>query len=146
MTKTSPLPPNKTNTEYLTPGVLIMNAKFLAVAAFAVALVPAIANAGQVFYDPSVDSGSSPFVALPTQVNPANAVAAAADAQRYQDVSGGALIGTHGSSAETVTEYDPGASSGDPAFVTKLVIPGAAAPIAHQHYIPYADNSAVIGW
>ncbi|MBS1168534.1 MAG: hypothetical protein H6R00_4559 [Proteobacteria bacterium] len=123
-----------------------MNTKFLAAAAFALALVPAIANAGQVFYDPSVESGSSPFVALPTYVNPANAAAAAADAQRYASVSGNALIGTHGASAQAVTEYDPGASSGDPAFVTKLVVPGATAPIAHPHYIPYADNSALIGW
>jgi len=123
--------------------------KFLAAAAFAVALVPAIANAGQVFYDPSVESGSSPFIALPNQVNPANAAAAAADAQRYASVAGdagNAVIGTHGSSAQAVTEYDPGASSGDPAFVTKLVIPGASAPIAQPHYVPYADNNDVIGW
>ena len=49
----------------LKTGVLIMNSKFLAIAAFAVALVPAIANAGQVFYDPSVESGTSPFIAVP---------------------------------------------------------------------------------
>ncbi|WP_026791680.1 hypothetical protein [Pleomorphomonas oryzae] len=121
-----------------------MNRKFLAAAAFAAALVPAIASANT-FYDPSVDSGSSPFVALPTQVNPANAAAAAADAQRYQGVSGNALIGTHGSSAQVVTEYDPGAASGQSAFTTKVIVPGAAAPIAQPHYIPYADNSAVIG-
>jgi hypothetical protein len=119
--------------------------KFLAAAAFAVALVPAIANAGQVFYDPSVESGSSPFIAVPNQVNPANAAAAAADAQRYASVSDGAVIGTHGVSAQAVTEYDPGAAQGDSAFVTKLVIPGAVAPIAKPHYIPYADNSEVIG-
>ena len=118
--------------------------KFLAAAAFAVALVPAIANAAS-FYDPSVDSGSSPFVTLPTQVNPANAAAAAADAQRYQGVSGNAVIGTHGVAPQAVVEYDPGAASGDSAFATKLIIPGAAAPIAHQHYIPYADNGDVIG-
>ncbi len=119
--------------------------KFLVAAAFAVALVPAVANAGQVYFDPSVDSGSSPFIALPTQVNPANAAAAVADAQRYATVDGDAVIGTHGASAQTVTEYDPGAPEGQSAFVTKLVIPGATAPIAPQRYIPYADNSAVIG-
>jgi hypothetical protein len=125
---------------------LIMNSKFVAAAAFAVALVPAIANAGQVFYDPSVDTGTSPFIAVPTNVNPANAAAAAADAQRYATVADGAVIGTHGASAQPVTEYDPGAAEGEPAFSTKLVIPGAAAPIAKPHYIPYAENSAVIGW
>ena len=119
--------------------------KFLAAAAFAVALVPAIANAGQVYFDPSIDSGSSPFVALPTHVNPANAAAAAADAQRYATVAGNAVIGTHGASAQPVLEYDPGAADGQSAFSTTLVIPGARAPIAQQHYIPYADNGDVIG-
>lgn len=120
--------------------------KFLTAAAFAVALVPAVANAGQVFYDPSVDTGTSPFVALPTSANPANAAAAAADAQRYATVGGNALIGTHGAAPQVVTEYDPGAPSGSPAFVNKVVLPGASAPIAHQRYIPYADNPGLIGW
>jgi hypothetical protein len=128
----------------LKTGVFVMH-KFLTVAAFALALTPAVANAGQVFYDPSVDSGSSPFVALPSNVNPANAAAAAADAQRYATVADGAVIGTHGVSAQAVTEYDPGASSGDPAFTTKLVVPGATAPIAQPHYVPYADNADLIG-
>lgn len=119
--------------------------KFLTAAAFALALVPAVANAGQVYFDPSVDSGSSPFVALPTQVNPANAAAAAADAQRYASVAGDAVIGTHGASAQAVTEYDPGAADGQSAFSTKLVLSGASAPIAQQRFIPYADNSEVIG-
>lgn len=123
-----------------------MNSKFLAAAIFAAALVPAVANAGQVFYDPSVESGSSPFVALPSQVNPANAAAAAADAQRYASVAGDAVIGTHGASAQTVTEYDPGAPEGESAFTTTRILPGASAPIARPHYIPYADNSDVIGW
>ncbi|WP_026791153.1 hypothetical protein [Pleomorphomonas oryzae] len=120
--------------------------KFLTAAAFALALVPAVANAGQVYFDPSVDSGSSPFVALPAQVNPANAAAAAADAQRYASVAGDAVIGTHGASAQAVTEYDPGAADGQSAFSTKLVLAGASAPVAQPHYVPYADNSAVIGW
>ena len=119
--------------------------KFLAAAAFAVALVPAIANAGQVVYDPSVESGSSPFIALPTEVNPANAAAAQADAERYATVADGAVIGTHGASAQAVTEYDPGAADGQSAFSTKLILSGATAPIAQQHYIPYADNGEVIG-
>jgi hypothetical protein len=121
-----------------------MNSKFLAAAVFAVALVPALANAASSF-DPSVDSGSSPFIAQPTNVNPANAVAAAADAQLYQGVSGNAVIGTHGVSAQAVTEYDPGASEGQPAFVTKVVIPGASAPVVHQSSGAYADNSDLIG-
>jgi hypothetical protein len=120
--------------------------KFLAAAAFAVALVPAIANAGQVFYDPSVETGASPFIAVPTQVNPANAAAAAADAERYASVADGAVIGTHGVAAQPVTEYDPGASDGQSAFSTTLIIPGATAPIAHPHYVPYADNSDLIGY
>jgi len=119
--------------------------KFLTAAAFALALVPAVANAGQTYFDPSIDSGSSPFVALPSQVNPANAAAAAADAQRYASVSGNALIGTHGVAPQGVVEYDPGAAQGDSAFVTKSVLPGAVAQVAQQHYIPYADNSEVIG-
>ena len=119
--------------------------KFLTAAAFALALVPAVANAGQVYFDPSVDSGSSPFVALPAQVNPANAAAAAADAQRYASVAGDAVIGTHGASAQAVTEYDPGAADGQSAFSTKLVLSDASAPIARQHYVPYADNSELIG-
>lgn len=120
--------------------------KFLTAAAFALALVPAVANAGQVFYDPSVESGASPFIALPTQVNPANAAAAAADAQRYASVAGDAVIGTHGASAQAVTEYDPGAADGQSAFSTKLVLQGATAPIAQPSHVPYADNSALIGW
>ena len=118
--------------------------KFLTAAAFAVALVPAIANAASTF-DPSVDSGSSPFIAQPTNVNSANAAAAKADAQRYASVSGNALIGTHGVAPQGVVEYDPGAAQGDSAFVTKSVLPGAVAQVAQQHYIPYADNSEVIG-
>ncbi len=120
-----------------------MNTKFFAAAAFAVALVPAIASAAST-YDPSVDSGSSPFIAQPTQVNPANAAAAAADAQRYQGVSGNAVIGTHGVAPQTIVEYDPGAADGQSAFVTKVVLPGAVS-IQSVRAVPYADNSAVIG-
>jgi len=119
--------------------------KFLTAAAFALALVPAVANAGQTYFDPSVDSGSSPFIALPTQVNPANAAAAAADAQRYATVADSAVIGTHGVAPQGVVEYDPGAADGQSAFVTKAVLPGASAQVAQQRFIPYADNSEVIG-
>ncbi|PIO97337.1 exported hypothetical protein [uncultured Pleomorphomonas sp.] len=128
-----------------------MIARFLAAAAVAAALVPAVANAGQVYFDPSVDSGSSPFIELPTHVNPANAAAAAADAQRYATVAGDAVIGTHGAPAQAVTEYDPGASSGDPAFVTKLVVPNpanaeaAARDAARLPSVAYADNGDLIG-
>jgi hypothetical protein len=125
--------------------------KFLAAAAFAVALVPAIANAGQVYFDPSVDSGSSPFIALPALVNPANTAAAAADAQRYASVAGDAVIGTHGVSAQAVTEYDPGASEGQPAFSTNLIVPNAvnaeaaAKDASRLPSVNYADNSELIG-
>jgi hypothetical protein len=118
--------------------------KFLVAAAFAVALVPAIANASSSF-DPSVDSGSSPFIAQPTNVNSANAAAAKADAQRYASVSGNVLIGTHGVAPQGVVEYDPGAADGQSAFVTKSVLPGAVAQVAQQRFVPYADNSEVIG-
>ena len=117
--------------------------KFLTAAAFAVALVPAFANAASTF-DPGADNASPTFVQAPAQVNSANAAAAAADAQRYATVADGAVVGTHGASPSTVTEYDPGADAGTD-FVTKTVLPGASAPIAQQRYIPYADNSDVIG-
>ncbi len=124
-----------------------MNTKFLAVAAFATALVPAIANAASFSYDPSIDSGSSPFVALPTQVNPANAAAAAADAARYSRVETNAVVGTHGSSSEgrLVTEYDPGASDGQSSFVTKVIVSNPVNAGAEQSNRPYADNSDLIG-
>lgn len=116
--------------------------KFLTAAAFAVVLVPALANAASSF-DPGADNASPTFVTAPAQVNSANAAAAAADAQRYAQV-GNAVVGTHGASASTVVEYDPGADAGTD-FVTKAVLPGAAAPAARTHYIPYAANSDVIG-
>ena len=119
--------------------------KFLTAAAFALALVPAVANAGQTYFDPSIDSGSSPFVALPTNVNPANAAAAKADAQRYTTVADSAVIGTHGVAPQGVVEYDPGAADGQSAFVAKSVLPGASAQVAQQRFVPYADNSEVIG-
>ncbi|WP_370673507.1 hypothetical protein [Pleomorphomonas sp. PLEO] len=118
--------------------------KFLTAAVFALALVPAVANAATSF-DPGADNASPTFVTVPAQVNPANAAAAAADAQRYATVASNVVIGTHGVSPQGVVEYDPGAASGDSSFVAKLVLPGAAAPSAQQHYIPYADNSDVIG-
>lgn len=117
--------------------------KFLAAAAFAALLVPAVASAATTF-DPGADNAGPTFVQAPAQVNPANAAAAAADAQRYQGVSGSAVIGTHGVAPQTVVEYDPGADAGTN-LVTKTVLPGAAAPIAQPRYIPYADNSDVIG-
>lgn len=115
---------------------------FLTAAAFAVVLAPAIANAAS-SYDPGADSASPTFVSAPAQVNSANAAAAAADAQRYAQV-GAAVVGTHGASPIKVVEYDPGAAAGTN-LVTKTVLPGAAAQIAPQRYVPYADNSAVIG-
>ena len=114
---------------------------FLTAAAFAVVLAPAIANAASSF-DPGADNASPTFVTVPA-ANPANAAAAAADAQRYAQV-GSAVIGTHGASPSTVVEYDPGADAGTD-FVTKTVLPGAAPQVAQPHYIPYADNSDVIG-
>ena len=117
--------------------------KFLTAAAFAVALVPAFANAASTF-DPGADNASPTFVQAPAQVNSANAAAAAADAQRYATVASGAVIGTHGLSAQPAVEYDPGADAGTN-FVAKTVLPGASASIAQTQYIPYADNSDVIG-
>ncbi len=129
-----------------------MNTKFLAAAAFAAALVPAIANADTLMFDPSIDSGSSPFVALPTHVNPANAAAAAADARRYESLDSNVVIGTHGvaTQPQAVVEYDPGASDGQSSFQTKVIVPNpanaqAAALDVRQQSIPYADNSALIG-
>ena len=115
--------------------------KFLTAVAFTVVLAPAIANAATMF-DPGADNASATFVTVPAG-NPANAAAAAADAQRYGQ-GGSAVIGTHGASPRTVVEYDPGADAGTD-FVTKTVLPGAAPQIAPQRYIPYAANSDVIG-
>lgn len=115
--------------------------KFLTAAAFAVVLAPALAGAATL-YDPGADNAAPTFVTVPA-ANPANAAAAAADAQRYQQVSN-AVVGTHGASPSTVVEYDPGADAGTD-LVTKTVLPGAAPQIAQPHYIPYADNSDVIG-
>ena len=55
------------------------------------------------------------------------------------------MIGTHGVAAQAVTEYDPGAADGQSAFSTKLIIPGATAPIVHQATVAYADNPDLIG-
>ena len=118
--------------------------KFLTAAAFAVALVPAFANAASTF-DPGADNASPTFVQAPAQVNSANAAAAAADAQRYATIAGNAVVGTHGVSPQGVVEYDPGAADGQSAFVTKAVLPGASAQVAQQRIIPYAENSDVIG-
>ena len=119
--------------------------KFLAAAAFAVALVPAFANAASTF-DPSVDSGSSPFIAAPANVNSANAVAAKADAARYASVADSAVVGTHGVSPLQVIEYDPGAADGQSAFQVKAVLSGAVAiPSVHQSSVAYADNGDLIG-
>jgi hypothetical protein len=117
--------------------------KFLTAAAFALVLAPALANAAASF-DPGADSASPVFASAPAQVNSANAAAAAADAQRYATVANNAVVGTHGASPSTVVEYDPGLASGTD-FVTKTILPGASAPIAQQHYTPYAANSDVMG-
>ena len=106
---------------------------------------PAFANAASTTFDPGADNASATFVQAPAHVNPANAAAAAADAQRYATVSGNAVIGTHGVAPQGVVEYDPGAADGQSAFVSKVVLPGASVQVAQQRYIPYADNSAVIG-
>ncbi|WP_370677735.1 hypothetical protein [Pleomorphomonas sp. PLEO] len=118
--------------------------KFLTAAAFALVLVPAVANAASTSFDPGADNASPTFVTAPAQVNSANAAAAAADAQRYATVADSAVVGTHGVSPSTVIEYDPGLASGTD-FVTKTILPGASTASAQQHYIPYAANSDVIG-
>ncbi|SCM72770.1 exported hypothetical protein [uncultured Pleomorphomonas sp.] len=116
---------------------------FLTAAAFAIVLAPALANAASSF-DPGADNASPTFVEAPAQVNPANAAAAKADAQRYATVASNAVVGTHGAAPSTVVEYDPGAASGND-FVTKTILPGASAEIAHQRNIPFAENSDVMG-
>ncbi|WP_370677730.1 hypothetical protein [Pleomorphomonas sp. PLEO] len=119
--------------------------KFLTAAAFALALVPAVANAASTSFDPGANNASPTFVTAPAEVNPANAAAAAADAQRYATVADSAVVGTHGVSPLTVVEYDPGSADGQSAFVTKVVLSGASASTAHQSFVPYAANSEVIG-
>lgn len=123
-----------------------MKKTLFAATAFALALVPALANAASTSFDPGADNASPTFVEGPTQVNPANAAAAAADAQRYATVADGAVIGTHGASPSVVLQYDPGAASGTPAFVPTVILPGAKALPAQQNYKPYADNGDVMGW
>lgn len=118
--------------------------KILATTAFALALVPAFAFAGTTF-DPGADNASPTFDQAPVQVNPANAAAAAADAARYATVADGAVIGTHGSSPQTVLEYDPGAPSGTPAFVPTVILPGSQTLPAKPHYVPYADSGDLMG-
>lgn len=122
-----------------------MKKTLFAAAAFALALVPAIASAETAF-DPGADNASPTFVQPPVQVNPANAAAAAADAQRYATVADGAVVGTHGGSPTTVLEYDPGAPDGVSAFRPTVILPGSKPLPAQQHYTPYADNSELIGW
>ena len=119
--------------------------KFLIAAAFSLVLAPALANAAASF-DPGADSASPVFVSAATQVNSANAAAAKADAQRYATVADGAVIGTHGVSARSVVEYDPGAADGQSAFQAKAVLSGAVAvPSVHQSTVAYADNGDLIG-
>ncbi len=77
-----------------------MNAKFLAAAAFVVALVPTLANAA------SVNDPSAP---------------------------------------KAVTEHDRGATNDGPAFLTRLIVPGAGGQDAHRPPVAYADNPNLIG-
>lgn len=117
----------------------------LATAAVALLAMPTLASAGQVIYDPADDNGR--FVSLPTNSNPANAAAAAADVARYQMAAGqisgsGAVLGTHGGALapQVINFYDPADDSGR--FVSTLVIANPAnaaaaaadaAPYAHQY-------------
>lgn len=118
--------------------------KFLAATAFAALLVPAFANAASTSFDPGADNASPTFVEAPAGVNPANAAAAAADAQRYATVADSAVVGTHGASATTVTEYDPG-NGGGTDLVAVPVVAGAKPTVAPMHYTPYADSSDLMG-
>lgn len=120
---------------------------FLTAAALALVLAPVLANLANAAstFDPGANSASPVFVAAQTSVNPANAVAAAADAQRYATV-GDAVVGTHGAAARSVVEYDPGAADGQSAFVNKTILPGAAVvQTTRQSSVAYADNSELIG-
>ena len=108
-----------------------MNTKFLLTAALAAALVPSIASAAGVTFDPAARDNDPQFLNMFFNDGGANAAAAKADAARYaaaeQTLKSGAVIGTHGSeAARVVTTFDPAARDNDPQFKSAVVIENPA--------------------
>ena len=109
-----------------------MKTSLIASLALAAALVPSLASAGSLTFDPAAGSNDPNFVAAPVNVNSANALAAKADAARYaeaaQAAKSDAIIGTHGSAtgASVVTTFDPAARDNDPQFLNTFFNDGGA--------------------
>ena len=109
-----------------------MKTSLLASLALAAALVPSLASADSLTFDPAAGSNDPNFVAAPVNVNSANALAAKADAAHYaeaaQAAKSNAVIGTHGSAtgASVVTTFDPAARDNDPQFSSNIVIENPA--------------------
>ncbi|MCM5559437.1 hypothetical protein [Pleomorphomonas sp. JP5] len=134
-----------------------MNTKFLLTAALAAALVPSIANAAGVTFDPAARDNDPQFVNMLFSDGGANAAAAKADAARYaaaeQTLKSGALVGTHGSeAAKVITTFDPAARDNDPQFNRTVVLENpanaAAAKADAARYAAAEQNlnaGAVIG-
>ena len=103
-----------------------MKTSLIASLAFAAVLVPSLASAGSLSFDPAAGTNDPNFVAAPVNVNSANALAAKADAARYaeagQSLKSGAVIGTHGSEGySVVTNFDPAARDNEPQFKSAVV-------------------------
>ncbi len=132
-----------------------MNTKFLLTAALAVTLVPSIASAAGVTFDPAARDNDPQFVNMLFSDGGANAAAAKADAARYaaaeQSLKSDALIGTHGSeAAKVITTFDPAARDNDPQFNRAVVLENPAnADAAKADAARYAaaeqNSTAVIG-
>ena len=89
-----------------------MKTSLIASIAFAALLVPSIASAGSLSFDPAAGTNDPNFVAAPVNVNSANALAAKADAARYaeaaQATKSDAVVGTHGSATGASTSRTGG--------------------------------------
>jgi hypothetical protein len=105
-----------------------MKTSFAATVALALFAIPAVASAAGLQYDPAnKDDGQSRFVAVETAVNPANALAAKADADRYAAAANTAVIGTHGDTgAKVITEWDPQSDNSFSQFVQTVVVPSSS--------------------
>ena len=114
-----------------------MNTKFLLTAALAAVLVPSIASASSVTFDPAARDNDPQFVDMFFNDGGANAAAAKADAARYaaaeQALQSGAVIGTNGSeAARVVTTFDPAARDNAPQFKSAVVLENPANAAAAQ--------------
>ncbi|MCM5555683.1 hypothetical protein [Pleomorphomonas sp. NRK KF1] len=108
-----------------------MNTKFLLTAALAAALVPSVASAAGVTFDPAARDNEPQFVDTFFNDGGVNAAAARADAARYaaaeEALKSGALIATHGSeTARLVTTFNPAADDNEPQFKNTVVIENPA--------------------